>query len=86
MRQRPFEPAPVNPGEGIGCLTLPLPLSIVRFLGGTTMPDDHSSFSVTSGSLPGSKKIWVEGAMPGVRVAMREVHLEPIPLYDPSGP
>ena len=56
------------------------------------MPDDHSSFSVTSGSLPGSKKIWVEGAMPGVRVAMREVHLEPtsgeppIPLYDPSGP
>ena len=56
------------------------------------MPDDHSSLAVTTGPLPGSKKIKVKGTLPGVQVAMREVHLEPtsgeapVPLYDPSGP
>ena len=56
------------------------------------MPDDHSTFSVTTGPLPGSRKIKVKGTLPGVDVAMREVHLEassgepPVPLYDPSGP
>jgi len=55
------------------------------------MPDDHSALTVTTGPLPGSKKIFVDGTLPGVRVAMREVHLEPssgeapVPLYDPSG-
>jgi phosphomethylpyrimidine synthase len=56
------------------------------------MPDDHSAFTVTTGPMPGSKKISVEGKLPGVKVAMREVHLEPgcgeapLPLYDTSGP
>ena len=56
------------------------------------MPDDHSAFSVTTGPLPGSRKIKVKGTLPGVEVAMREVLLEPssgeppVPLYDPSGP
>ena len=56
------------------------------------MPDTCSSFTVTTGPLPGSRKIKVKGALPGVEVAMREVVLEassgepPVPLYDPSGP
>ena len=55
------------------------------------MPKDQTSFSVTTGALPGSRKIYVEGSLPGVRVAMREVCLEPgsgdapVPLYDTSG-
>ncbi|RZV52916.1 MAG: phosphomethylpyrimidine synthase ThiC, partial [Sphingomonadaceae bacterium] len=45
--------------------------------------------SITTGPIRGSKKIYVEGKG-GIRVAMREVHLEggeaPVPVYDPSGP
>ncbi|WP_312026089.1 phosphomethylpyrimidine synthase ThiC [Sphingomicrobium flavum] len=46
---------------------------------------------VTTGPIRGSKKIYVEGKG-GIRVAMREVHLDPhsgeapVPVYDPSGP
>ncbi|MCM8557987.1 phosphomethylpyrimidine synthase ThiC [Sphingomicrobium sediminis] len=46
---------------------------------------------VTTGPIRGSKKTYVEGS-DGIRVAMREVHLEPgsgeppVPVYDPSGP
>jgi phosphomethylpyrimidine synthase len=49
--------------------------------------------------LPGSRKVYVEGALPGVRVAMREIGLTPtssnggvpvenpaVTVYDPSGP
>ncbi|MBW0144036.1 phosphomethylpyrimidine synthase ThiC [Sphingomicrobium clamense] len=50
-----------------------------------------SNPNVTTGPIRGSKKIYVEGKG-GIRVAMREVHLEPssgeppVPVYDPSGP
>ncbi|MEN3972472.1 phosphomethylpyrimidine synthase ThiC [Sphingomicrobium sp. XHP0235] len=49
------------------------------------------ALEVTTGPIRGSKKIYVEGPN-GIRVAMREVHLEPssgeppVPVYDPSGP
>ena len=49
--------------------------------------------------LPASRKVYVEGALPGVRVAMREIQLTPtsnnggasvenpaVTVYDPSGP
>jgi phosphomethylpyrimidine synthase len=56
-------------------------------------PDDLTGdLSVTSGPLPGSRKIYVAGSRPDLRVAMREVDLEasasepPIRLYDCSGP
>ena len=48
---------------------------------------------VTTGPLPGSRKIYVPGErFPNIRVAMREVKLEdsanepPVRIYDPSGP
>ncbi|MDP7035992.1 MAG: phosphomethylpyrimidine synthase ThiC [Planctomycetota bacterium] len=49
---------------------------------------------LTTGSLPGSRKIYVEGSRPDLRVPMREVALsptgsepnEPVVLYDTSGP
>jgi len=47
---------------------------------------------LTTGPLPGSRKIHVEGSRPDLRVAMREVDLEPgageapVRLYDCSGP
>ncbi|MDP9097107.1 MAG: phosphomethylpyrimidine synthase ThiC, partial [Pseudomonadota bacterium] len=48
---------------------------------------------VTTGPLPGSRKIYVPGErFPDLRVAMREVKLEdsanepPVRIYDPSGP
>ncbi len=47
---------------------------------------------VTTGPLPGSRKIHVEGSRPDIRVAMREIDLEPssgeapVRLYDTSGP
>ena len=56
------------------------------------MPKDINQFAVTTGSLPGSRKIHVAGPLTGVQVAMREVVLEassgeaPVPLYDTSGP
>ena len=52
-----------------------------------------ADFSVTTGALPGSKKIYVPGVQfPDVQVAMREIQLsaaakEPnVTVYDPSGP
>ena len=47
--------------------------------------------TVTTGPLPASRKIHIEGSQPGVRVAMREIDLsdpsEPsVRVYDPSGP
>ena len=48
---------------------------------------------VTTGPLPGSRKIHVAGSLfPDIRVAMREVALEPsakeppVRIYDTSGP
>ncbi len=49
-------------------------------------------FTVTTGSLPASTKIYVEGRRhPDIRVAMREIALDgkderPVRVYDPSGP
>ncbi len=58
------------------------------------MPDTiNNDFSVTTGELPGSKKIYVTSENdPSVSVAMREIHLhptaneEPVRVYDTSGP
>ncbi|HYD30906.1 MAG TPA: phosphomethylpyrimidine synthase ThiC [Azospirillaceae bacterium] len=59
------------------------------------MPKDTPTpdFTVSTGPLPGSRKVHVPGALfPHVRVAMREVCLAassgepPVRLYDPSGP
>ena len=48
---------------------------------------------VTTGPLPASRKVYVQGQRhPGLRVAMREIDLEPaakeppLRVYDPSGP
>ncbi|MBI2235826.1 MAG: phosphomethylpyrimidine synthase ThiC, partial [Magnetospirillum sp.] len=55
-------------------------------------PDEVTDLSVTSGPLPGSRKVYVAGSRPDLRVAMLEVDLEPsaneppIRLYDCSGP
>ncbi|CAA7619716.1 phosphomethylpyrimidine synthase ThiC [Magnetospirillum sp. UT-4] len=56
------------------------------------MSDRSQALDVTTGPLPGSRKIHVEGSRPDIRVAMREVDLEPsadeppVRLYDTSGP
>lgn len=58
------------------------------------MPDNpNTDFSITTGPLPGSQKIYVRSeAMPDVRVPMREIHLHPtanevpVRVYDTSGP
>jgi len=50
------------------------------------------TIEVTTGPLPASRKIFVEGTLPGVRVPMREIALHPsaneppVTVYDPSGP
>ncbi|MEW5726585.1 MAG: phosphomethylpyrimidine synthase ThiC, partial [Pseudomonadota bacterium] len=50
------------------------------------------SLKLTTGPLPGSRKVHVQGSRPDIRVAMREVDLEPgcgeppVRLYDCSGP
>ena len=51
------------------------------------------NFQVTTGSIPGSNKVYVEGRQhPDLRVPFREIKLhpsakeEPVRLYDPSGP
>ena len=56
-------------------------------------PKAVSEISVTTGSLPASRKIHVPGQLhPDIRVAMREIDQEPtsgeppIVVYDPSGP
>jgi len=58
------------------------------------MPDTaKTEFNITTGELPGSKKIYVRSeTMPDVRVPMREIHLHPsanevpVRVYDTSGP
>jgi len=60
------------------------------------MPDTsntNANFTITTGALPGSKKIYVRSEnMADVRVAMREIHLHPtanevpVRVYDTSGP
>ncbi len=55
------------------------------------MSETTDALAVTTGPLPGSRKIHVEGSRPDLRVAMREVDLEPsageapVRLYDTSG-
>ncbi|EME71672.1 phosphomethylpyrimidine synthase ThiC [Paramagnetospirillum caucaseum] len=52
----------------------------------------ESALKITTGPLPGSRKIYVEGSRPDVRVAMREIDLTPgcgeppVRVYDCSGP
>jgi len=62
---------------------------------GSAMNDlsDAPKISVTTGSIPGSRKVYLTGeAYPDIRVPMREVTLHetankpPVRLYDPSGP
>ena len=56
------------------------------------MSETSENLLVTTGPLPGSRKIHVEGSSPDIRVAMREIDLEPssgeapVRLYDTSGP
>jgi phosphomethylpyrimidine synthase len=56
----------------------------------TARPD--AALKITTGPLPGSRKIHVEGSRPDIRVAMREIALtagsgeEPVRVYDCSGP
>ncbi len=56
------------------------------------MSESPRSVQLTTGPLPGSRKIYVTGSRPDLRVAMREVELEPssgeapVRLYDTSGP
>ncbi len=56
------------------------------------MPDNVAPISVTTGSLPASRRIYVDGTLPGVRVPMREISLHPsakeppVIVYDTSGP
>ena len=51
-----------------------------------------SALKVTTGPMPGSRKIHVEGSRPDIRVAMREIDLTPgsgeapVRVYDCSGP
>ncbi|WP_448190167.1 phosphomethylpyrimidine synthase ThiC [Azospirillum sp. sgz301742] len=56
------------------------------------MPKDLSDadFSVSTGPLPASRKVYVPGEREGVRVALREICVgggePPVRVYDPSGP
>jgi phosphomethylpyrimidine synthase len=59
------------------------------------MPESHAKpdFAVTTGPLPASRKVWVEGKLhPGIRVALREIDQAagsgepPLRVYDASGP
>jgi phosphomethylpyrimidine synthase len=66
----------------------------------TAIEEPVSDPGLTTAPLPSSRKIFVEGARPGVRVAMREIALsptrhardgavevnEPVVVYDTSGP
>ncbi|HHN66564.1 MAG TPA: phosphomethylpyrimidine synthase ThiC, partial [Thermopetrobacter sp.] len=50
------------------------------------------TFTVTTGPLPASRKVHAQGSRPGIRVAMREIALDPsakeppLVVYDTSGP
>ena len=56
------------------------------------MSDISDDLTVTTGPLPGSRKVYLGGSRPDLAVAMREVDLEPsaneapVRLYDTSGP
>jgi phosphomethylpyrimidine synthase len=59
------------------------------------MPEGNAAkpFTVSTGPLPASRKIHIAGTIhPALRVAMREIHLDPaageppVRVYDPSGP
>lgn len=55
-------------------------------------PEKFSTINVTTGPIQGSRKIYVEGSAPDIRVPMKEIALAegcgepPITLYDTSGP
>ncbi|MGE4278368.1 MAG: phosphomethylpyrimidine synthase ThiC [Magnetospirillum sp.] len=55
------------------------------------MLDNPQALTVTTGALPGSRKIHVQGSRPDIQVAMREIDLEPssgeapVRVYDTSG-
>ena len=55
-------------------------------------PENFSTIKVTTGPIQGSRKIYVEGSSPDIRVPMKEIALAkdsgeaPITLYDTSGP
>jgi phosphomethylpyrimidine synthase len=59
----------------------------------TAKKEAPAAFSITTGPLPASKKVWVQSpAFPEVKVAMREITLSPeakeppVRVYDTSGP
>ena len=53
---------------------------------------NNPEFKVTTGPLPSSRKIYVEGSRSDIQVPMREIDLHPsageppVPVYDTSGP
>ncbi len=55
-------------------------------------PEKFPKIKVTTGPIEGSRKIYVEGSRPGIRVPMKEIVLDeaaqepPFTLYDTSGP
>ena len=55
-------------------------------------PEKFPKINVTTGPIEGSRKIYVEGSRPGIRVPMKEIVLDeaaqepPFTLYDTSGP
>ncbi|MCH8347855.1 MAG: phosphomethylpyrimidine synthase ThiC, partial [Proteobacteria bacterium] len=55
-------------------------------------PEKFPKINVTTGPIEGSRKIYVEGSRPGIRVPMKEIVLNeaaqepPLTLYDTSGP
>jgi phosphomethylpyrimidine synthase len=58
----------------------------------SSKPNGASQISVTTGPMPASRRVYVAGAAPGVRVPMREIDLHPsaneppVRVYDTSGP
>lgn len=58
----------------------------------TKIEENAQEIKVTTGPLPSSKKIYVEGTDPSIQVPMREIALEPsadepdLKVYDTSGP
>jgi phosphomethylpyrimidine synthase len=53
-------------------------------------PQTHEDFDVTRGALPASKKVYIEGTLPGVSVPVREISLHDkenpkFRVYDTSG-
>jgi phosphomethylpyrimidine synthase len=58
----------------------------------TKFEENAQEIKVTTGPLPASTKIYVEGTDPSIQVPMREIALEPsadepdLKVYDTSGP